>query len=78
MMVVMRGLSGQHGADDAAGFRTGRDVIAVIARRRIRASHAPATPTARQAGIVRAFKVAWEAKDIGALIARACPAPRPA
>jgi hypothetical protein len=29
---------------------------------------APATPTARQAGIVRDFKQAWEAKDIDALI----------
>jgi hypothetical protein len=38
------------------------------ARRRIRASQPPAAPTARQAGIVRAFKAAWEAKDIGALI----------
>ena len=38
------------------------------ARRRIRASQAPASPTARQAGIVRAFKAAWEAKDIDALI----------
>jgi RNA polymerase sigma factor (sigma-70 family) len=36
--------------------------------RRIRPSQAPATPTARQAGIVRAFKAAWEAKDIDALI----------
>src|SRR5215212_2330494 len=42
--------------------------LASSARRRIRASQAPATPTARQAGIVRAFKQAWEAGDIGALI----------
>jgi RNA polymerase sigma factor (sigma-70 family) len=42
--------------------------LASSARRRLRASQAPATPTARQAGIVRAFKAAWEAKDIGALI----------
>ena len=42
--------------------------LASSARRRIRASQAPATPAARQAGIVRAFKAAWEAKDIGALI----------
>ncbi|HEX4660155.1 MAG TPA: RNA polymerase sigma factor SigJ [Streptosporangiaceae bacterium] len=42
--------------------------LATSARRRIRASQAPATPTARQAGIVRDFKQAWEAKDIGALI----------
>jgi RNA polymerase sigma-70 factor (ECF subfamily) len=42
--------------------------LASSARRRIRASQAPAAPTARQAGIVRAFKAAWEAKDIDALI----------
>jgi RNA polymerase sigma factor (sigma-70 family) len=42
--------------------------LASSARRRVRASQAPPTPTARQAGIVRAFKQAWEAKDIGALI----------
>src|SRR5216684_1765348 len=42
--------------------------LASSARRRIRASQAPASPTAQQAGIVRAFKVAWEAKDIDALI----------
>jgi RNA polymerase sigma factor (sigma-70 family) len=42
--------------------------LASSARRRIRASQAPATPAAQQAGIVRDFKQAWEAKDIGALI----------
>src|SRR5262250_2779994 len=42
--------------------------LASSARRRIRASQVPATPTAQQAGIVRAFKQAWEAKDIHALI----------
>ena len=42
--------------------------LASSARRRIRASQAPATPTAQQAGTVRAFKQAWEAKDIDALI----------
>ena len=42
--------------------------LASSARRRSRASQAPAAPTARQAGIVRAFKAAWEAKDLGALI----------
>jgi RNA polymerase sigma factor (sigma-70 family) len=42
--------------------------LASSARRRVRASQRPAAPTARQAGIVRAFKQAWEAKDIGALI----------
>ena len=42
--------------------------LASSARRRIRASQPPATPPARQAGIVRDFKQAWEAKDIDALI----------
>ena len=42
--------------------------LASSARRRIRASQAPATPTAKQADIVRDFKTAWEAKDIDALI----------
>jgi RNA polymerase sigma factor (sigma-70 family) len=42
--------------------------LASSARRRIRASRAPASPTAQQAGVVRAFKAAWEAKDIDALI----------
>lgn len=42
--------------------------LASSARRRIGASQAPTTPTAQQAGIVREFKQAWEAKDIDALI----------
>jgi RNA polymerase sigma factor (sigma-70 family) len=42
--------------------------LASSARRRIRASQVPATPTARQAGIVRDFKAAWDARDIHALI----------
>jgi RNA polymerase sigma factor (sigma-70 family) len=42
--------------------------LASSARRRIRAAQPPATPTARQAGIVRDFKRAWEAGDVGALI----------
>jgi RNA polymerase sigma-70 factor (ECF subfamily) len=42
--------------------------LASSARRRIRASPAPATPTAQQARIVRAFKQAWQANDINALI----------
>jgi RNA polymerase sigma factor (sigma-70 family) len=42
--------------------------LASSARRRIRASQAPATPTAQQASIVRDFRQAWEAKDIDALI----------
>jgi RNA polymerase sigma-70 factor (ECF subfamily) len=42
--------------------------LASSARRRIRASQAPAAPAARQAGLVRDFRQAWEARDIGALI----------
>src|SRR5215472_4822666 len=42
--------------------------LASSARRRIRAAQPPAAPAAEQAGIVRAFKRAWEAKDIDALI----------
>src|SRR6266536_3318794 len=42
--------------------------LASSARRRIRASQPPATPAAQQAGVVRDFKQAWEAKDINALI----------
>jgi RNA polymerase sigma factor (sigma-70 family) len=42
--------------------------LASSARRRIRAAQAPAAPTARQAGLVRAFKQAWEAGDIDALL----------
>jgi len=42
--------------------------LASSARRRLRESQTSATPAARQAGIVRDFKLAWEAKDIDALI----------
>jgi RNA polymerase sigma factor (sigma-70 family) len=42
--------------------------LASSARRRIRAAQAPAAPTARQAGIIRAFKQALETGDIDALI----------
>ncbi|MFJ2766306.1 RNA polymerase sigma factor SigJ [Streptomyces sp. NPDC087300] len=44
--------------------------LASSARRRIGASRAPvpATPSARRADIVRAFRLAWEAKDIDALV----------
>ena len=42
--------------------------LASSARRRIRASQAPATPTAQQASLVRDFRQAWEAGDIDALI----------
>jgi len=42
--------------------------LASAARRRIRAAQPPASPAARQATIVRAFKAAWAARDIDALI----------
>ena len=42
--------------------------LASSARRRIRASQAPAIPEAQQASLVRDFKKAWEDKDIDALI----------
>ncbi len=42
--------------------------LASTARRRVRAAQSPATPTARQASVVKAFKQAWEAADIAALI----------
>lgn len=42
--------------------------LATSARRRLRTSQSPATPTARQAEIVRDFKQAWEARDIDALV----------
>jgi RNA polymerase sigma-70 factor (ECF subfamily) len=42
--------------------------LASSARRRIRESQGPVSPTAQQAGVVRVFKRAWEAKDIDALI----------
>ncbi|MGW4403728.1 RNA polymerase sigma factor SigJ [Nonomuraea sp. NPDC004702] len=42
--------------------------LASSARRRIRAAQPAAAPATRQAGIVRDFKRAWEAKDINALI----------
>jgi RNA polymerase sigma factor (sigma-70 family) len=42
--------------------------LASSARRRIGALQPPAAPATEQAGIVRAFKQAWEARDIGALI----------
>ena len=42
--------------------------LASSARRRGRTAQPPAAPTARQAGLVRDFKRAWEAKDINALI----------
>jgi RNA polymerase sigma factor (sigma-70 family) len=42
--------------------------LASSGRRRISTGRAPTTPAARQAGIVRDFRQAWEAKDIDALI----------
>jgi len=42
--------------------------LASSGRRRISTSRAPTAPAARQAGIVREFRQAWEAKDIDALI----------
>jgi RNA polymerase sigma factor (sigma-70 family) len=42
--------------------------LASSARRRSRAAQAPPAPAARQAGLVRDFKQAWEAGDIAALI----------
>jgi RNA polymerase sigma factor (sigma-70 family) len=42
--------------------------LASSARRRVRDARASATPTTRQAGIVRDLKQAWEAMDINALL----------
>ncbi len=42
--------------------------LASSARHRIHAARTPAGPKAHQAGIVRDFKQAWEAKDIDALV----------
>jgi len=42
--------------------------LTTAARRRSRAAQPPASPAARQAGIIRDFKKAWEARDITALI----------
>ncbi|MCA2228744.1 RNA polymerase sigma factor SigJ [Nonomuraea aurantiaca] len=47
--------------------------LASSARHRIRESQAPAVPPAQRADIVRAFKDAWEAKDIDALIGLLAP-----
>ncbi|MET9605152.1 RNA polymerase sigma factor SigJ [Streptomyces sp. NPDC006512] len=48
--------------------------LASSARRRLHAAEAPAAPAAGQAGVVRAFKEAWEAKDIEALVGLLDPA----
>jgi RNA polymerase sigma factor (sigma-70 family) len=42
--------------------------LASSARQRVRAARAPASPAARQADVIRAFRQAWEAQDIDALI----------
>jgi RNA polymerase sigma factor (sigma-70 family) len=49
--------------------------LASSARRRVRArpAPAPAAPAARQAGVVRAFKTAWEAQDIDAIVGLLAP-----
>ncbi|MFI6508756.1 RNA polymerase sigma factor SigJ [Streptosporangium sp. NPDC050855] len=47
--------------------------LASSARRRIRASQALPAPAAGRADVVRDFKRAWEAKDIGALIGLLAP-----
>ncbi|MDX3099239.1 RNA polymerase sigma factor SigJ [Nonomuraea angiospora] len=47
--------------------------LASSARRRIRESETPVTTEARQAGVVRDFRRAWEAKDIDALIGLLAP-----
>jgi RNA polymerase sigma factor (sigma-70 family) len=48
--------------------------LASSARRRISVAKPPPTPAARQAGLVRDFRQAWEARDIGALIGLLDPA----
>jgi RNA polymerase sigma-70 factor (ECF subfamily) len=47
--------------------------LASSARRRLRAAQAPPTATAQRAGVIRDFKRAWEAKDVGALIGLLAP-----
>jgi RNA polymerase sigma-70 factor (ECF subfamily) len=42
--------------------------LASSARRRIQAVRAPLTPKPQQADVIRAFKTAWEAKDIHTLL----------
>jgi RNA polymerase sigma-70 factor, ECF subfamily len=43
--------------------------LASSGRRRSRAAHHPAAPTARQSAIVRDFRNAWQSSDIAALVA---------
>ncbi|CAL9513422.1 ECF RNA polymerase sigma factor SigJ [Streptomyces sp. enrichment culture] len=47
--------------------------LASSARRRIRAAGPPTAPVAEQADVVRAFKRAWEARDIAGLIGLLAP-----
>ncbi|MQY06960.1 RNA polymerase sigma factor SigJ [Actinomadura macrotermitis] len=47
--------------------------LAASARRRVRAGRAPAAPAARHADVVRDFRRAWQAGDIGALIGLLAP-----
>ncbi|MFF8375180.1 RNA polymerase sigma factor SigJ [Streptomyces sp. NPDC015661] len=48
--------------------------LASSARRRVRTAQSPAGPSAGQAGVVRRFRTAWEAKDIEALVGLLDPA----
>ncbi|SHN47514.1 RNA polymerase sigma factor SigJ [Cryptosporangium aurantiacum] len=47
--------------------------LASSARRRVRTAQTPATPSVEQAGVVKQFKAAWEAKDINALVGLLTP-----
>ncbi|MEU4367457.1 RNA polymerase sigma factor SigJ [Micromonospora chersina] len=47
--------------------------LATSARRRVRTARPDAVPAARRAGVVRAFKRAWEAGDIDALVGLLAP-----
>ncbi|MFF5896168.1 RNA polymerase sigma factor SigJ [Streptomyces argenteolus] len=48
--------------------------LASSARRRVRTARTPAGPGAGQADVVRRFRTAWEAQDVGALIGLLDPA----
>ncbi|WFE41609.1 RNA polymerase sigma factor SigJ [Micromonospora sp. WMMD998] len=47
--------------------------LASSARRRVRAARTPGVPDATRAGVVRAFRQAWEAGDIDALVGLLAP-----
>ncbi|MBW4703772.1 MULTISPECIES: RNA polymerase sigma factor SigJ [unclassified Micromonospora] len=47
--------------------------LASSGRRRVRGAPVPGVPTARQAGIVREFRKAWQAADIDALVGLLTP-----